>query len=181
MINDKKITFEAINHFVEWSQFDENTKNQIVQSLQLYINQKQYQGLIQLKIDRNVNLSEEKLEFRKKYESLMNDFDLKIVNSPVYEYLTVRSHNCLYSSSEYIFNKEFPEVALKELINLYNPNSYKIYYGWKKIPLVDELLKVKNMGKVTRSQIKRAIELSYKINLDDFYYEKTIGDKGLGG
>ena len=70
-------------------------------------------------------------------------------------------------------------VTLKELIDVYNPNSYKIAYGWKKIPLVDELLKIKNMGKKTANEIKRAIEIGYKINLDDFYYEKTISDKGL--
>ena len=35
------------------------------------------------------------------------------------------------------------------------------------------------MGKKTANEIKRAIEIGYKINLDDFYYEKTISDKGL--
>tara|TARA_R100000664_G_C2709342_1_gene106723 strand:+ start:276 stop:815 length:540 start_codon:yes stop_codon:yes gene_type:complete len=178
MIDNKKITFEAINHFVEWSQFSRNTKEEINKSLQLYLNQKQYKGLIQLKIDRNVNLSEEKLKFRNRYKSLINDFDLKVIHTPVFDFLTVRSHNCLINA-KYFFKKQFKEVTLKELIDVYNPNSYKIYYGWKKVPLVDELLKIKNMGKKTVKEIKRAIEIGYKINLDNFYYEKTISDKGL--
>ena len=117
MIDNKKITFEAINHFVEWSQFSRNTKEEINKSLQLYLNQKQYKGLMQLKIDRNVNLSEEKLEFRNKYKSLINDFDLKVIHTPVFEFLTVRSHNCL-RNAKYFFKKQFEEVTLKELIDV---------------------------------------------------------------
>ena len=75
MINEKIIVSEIISHFIEWCEFNEKTKNDIDEGFQLYINQEQYDGLFEIKINKDLNMSDETLEFRGRYKIFINDFN----------------------------------------------------------------------------------------------------------
>ena len=59
-INEKKIVSEIINHYLKWCDFgDKKVKEMTKRALHNYIQQDQYEGLFEIKINREVNLDDE--------------------------------------------------------------------------------------------------------------------------
>ena len=178
MINEKIIVSEIISHFIEWCEFNEKTKNDIDEGFELYIGQEQYDGLFEIKINRNLNMSDETLEFRSRYKIFINDFNVRFINTEIPKNLGCRAWNCLRSGSFWFFEKDFDDITLSDLVNVFNPNAF-VSYRRKKVPLTKEILKLKNMGKKTVKEIKDVIEITYKIDLDEFFKHKQLSDRGL--
>ena len=181
MINEKIIVSEIISHFIEWCEFNEKTKNDIDEGFQLYINQEQYDGLFEIKINKDLNMSDETLEFRGRYKIFINDFNTKLINTKIPKNLGCRALNCLRWGGLWFFKKDFHNVMLNEIVNIFDPNAFVSYgrNGRMKVPLTREILKMKNMGKKTVKEIKDVIEITYQVKLDDFFENKRRSEKGL--
>ena len=169
MINEKKIISEAINHFIEWSEFNKKTQEEIDMSLQLYIGQNQYDGLFKISIDKNLNLSEQKIKYRKQIEKFLYDLDKYLCETEVLNNMSVRCYNALRQMDGTFFGKSIDYMKLVDLVDVFDKNLRTTTWANKSRPLYDDMLRYKNVGIKTVNQIKECIEKTYKVDLDEYF------------